>query len=397
MRERPSTTGPRSPSGPSGFSATGRRPGRDRHQGHTFPDTIVGMTLEMKTALITGIGGQDGSYLAELLLDRGYAVHGLVRRSSGLNRERIDGLRAAAKARGLPFELHYGNLIDPLGLQAVIGRVKPDEIYNLASESHVGISFDEPEHSTSVNAVGVLRLLEIMRLTRPECRFYQASTSELFGGLAIRPQSDGQLSDCVCTEASPFEPVSPYAIAKQYAHAMTAFYRRGYGLHASNGILFNHESPRRGFNFVTRKITTTLARIARGADEMLLLGNLDSRRDWGYAPDYVRAMWLMTTHDAADDYVIATGETRSVREFVERAAAVAGFAIAWEGSGPAEAGYDRATGRRLVAVEPRFFRPLDHSSICGSAAKARAVLGWEPTVGFDRLVEIMMEADLALA
>jgi GDPmannose 4,6-dehydratase len=360
----------------------------------------------IKTALITGIGGQDGSYLAELLLDQGYAVHGLVRRSSGLNRERIDGLRAAATARGLPFELHYGNLIDPLGLQAVIGRVKPDEIYNLASESHVGISFDEPEHSTSVNAVGVLRLLEIMRLTRPECRFYQASTSELFGGRALRPRTaepadavsePGGASDCVCTEDTAFEPVSPYAIAKQYAHAMTAFYRRGYGLHASNGILFNHESPRRGFNFVTRKITATLGRIARGADELLLLGNLDSRRDWGYAPDYVKAMWLMTTYAVADDYVVATGETRSVREFVERAAAVAGFEIAWEGAGSAEAGYDRGSGRRLVAVEPRFFRPLDHSSICGSAAKARAVLGWEPTVGFDRLVEIMMEADLAQA
>ena len=353
----------------------------------------------MKTALITGIGGQDGSYLAELLLDNGYAVHGLVRRSSGLNRDRIDDLRGVAKTRSLPFELHYGNLIDPLGLQAVIGRVKPDEIYNLASESHVGISFDEPEHSTSVNAVGVLRLLEIMRLTRPECRFYQASTSELFGGLALRPRvatpGDKRPSDCVCTETSPFEPISPYAISKQYAHAMTAFYRRGYGLHASNGILFNHESPRRGFNFVTRKITATLARIARGADELLLLGNLDSRRDWGYAPDYVKAMWMMTTADVADDYVIATGETRSVREFVERAAAVAGFEMAWEGTGPAEAGYDRASGRRLVAVEPRFFRPLDHSSICGSAERARAVLGWEPTVGFDRLVEIMMESDLA--
>jgi len=355
----------------------------------------------MKTALITGIGGQDGSYLAELLLDQGYAVHGLVRRTSSLNRDRIDGLRDAAKARSLPFELHYGNLIDPLGLQAVIGRVKPSEIYNLASESHVGISFEEPEHSTSVNAVGVLRLLEIMRLTRPECRFYQASTSELFGGLALRPReaSPGaaRSPECVCTETSPFEPISPYAIAKQYAHAMTAFYRRGYGLHASNGILFNHESPRRGFNFVTRKITATLARIARGADEVLFLGNLDSRRDWGYAPDYVRAMWMITTADVADDYVIATGETRSVREFVERAAAVAGFEIAWEGAGPAEAGYDRATGRRLVAVEPRFFRPLDHSSICGSAAKAKAVLGWEPTVGFGRLVEIMMESDLGRA
>jgi GDPmannose 4,6-dehydratase len=364
----------------------------------------------MKTALITGVGGQDGSYLAELLLDQGYAVHGLVRRSSSLNRDRLDGLRAAAAARGLPFELHYGNLIDPLGLQAVIGRVKPDEIYNLASESHVGISFDEPEHSTSVNAVGVLRLLEIMRLTRPECRFYQASTSELFGGLVLRHREAGtgdplatpseaarQPADYVCTETSPFEPVSPYAIAKQYAHAMTAFYRRGYGLHASNGILFNHESPRRGFNFVTRKITATLARIARGADELLLLGNLDSRRDWGYAADYVRAMWLMTTHYVADDYVIATGQTHSVREFVERAAAVAGFQIVWEGSGPSETGYDRATGRRLVAVEPRFFRPLDHSSICGSAEKAKAVLGWRPTVSFDQLVEIMMTADLAQA
>jgi len=352
----------------------------------------------MKIALITGIGGQDGSYLAELLLDKGYAVHGLVRRTSSLSRDRIDGLRDAAVARGLPFELHYGNLIDPLGLQAVISRVKPSVIYNLASESHVGISFAEPEHSTSVNAVGVLRLLEIMRLTWPECRFYQASTSELFGGLALRPReasSDAaQSPDCVCTEMSSFEPISPYAIAKQYAHAMTAFYRRAYGLHASNGILFNHESPRRGFNFVTRKITATLARIARGADELLLLGNLDSRRDWGYAPDYVRAMWLMTTADVADDYVIATGATRSVREFVERAAAVAGFEIAWEGAGPAEAGYDRTTGRRLVAVEPRFFRPLDHSSICGSAAKAKAALGWEPTVSFDRLVELMMQADM---
>ena len=362
-----------------------------------------------KTALITGISGQDGSYLAELLLDEGYAVHGLVRRSSSLNRDRIDGLREAAAARSLPFELHYGNLIDPLGLQAVIGRVKPDEIYNLASESHVGISFDEPEHSTSVNAVGVLRLLEIMRLTRPECRFYQASTSELFGGAALRPRdvgseashepgaADEPAPDCVCTETSPFEPVSPYAIAKQYAHAMTAFYRRGYGLHASNGILFNHESPRRGFNFVTRKITATIARLARGADEVLLLGNLDSRRDWGYAPDYVRAMWLIATHDPADDYVIATGRTHSVREFVERAAGVAGFDVVWEGSGVAETGYDRRSGRRLVAIEPRFFRPLDHSSICGSAEKARAVLGWEPTVSFDRLIEIMMEADLAQA
>jgi GDPmannose 4,6-dehydratase len=360
----------------------------------------------MKMALITGIGGQDGSYLAELLLEKGYAVHGLVRRSSSLNRDRIDGLREAAKSRGLPFELHYGNLIDPLGLQAVIGRVRPDEIYNLASESHVGISFDEPEHSTSVNAVGVLRLLEIMRLTRPDCRFYQASTSELFGGVALRPRdigprashepgaADARDPDRVCTETSPFEPVSPYAIAKQYAHAMTAFYRRGYGLHASNGILFNHESPRRGFNFVTRKITATLARIARGSDEPLLLGNLDSRRDWGYAPDYVRAMWLMTTHDVADDYVIATGQTRSVREFVERAAGVAGFDVEWEGSGVAEIGYDRRSGRRLVAVEPRFFRPLDHSSICGSAEKARTVLGWQSTVDFDRLVEMMMLADL---
>jgi len=346
-----------------------------------------------KTALITGIGGQDGSYLAELLLEQGYAVHGLVRRSSVLNRDRTDGLRALAADRRSTFELHYGNLIDPLGLQAVIVRVKPDEIYNLASESHVGISFEEPEHSTSVNAIGVLRLLEIMRVSRPECRFYQASTSELFGGLALRPAPRG-VPDYVCTESSPFEPVSPYAIAKQYAHSMTAFYRRGYGLHASNGILFNHESPRRGFNFVTRKITATLSRISQGADETLCLGNLDSRRDWGYAPDYVRAMWLITTHQVPDDYVIATGQTHSVREFVERAATVAGFELRWEGSGIEERGFDRRTGRLLVAVEARFFRPLDHSNICGSAAKAKAVLGWEPTVSFDRLVEIMMHAEL---
>ena len=361
----------------------------------------------MQTALITGIGGQDGSYLAEFLLKQGYAVHGLVRRSSNLNRERIDGLRGLALNRGVPFELHYGNLIDPLGLQAVIVRVQPDEIYNLASESHVGISFDEPEHSTSVNAVGVLRLLEIMRLTRPQCRFYQASTSELFGGLAIGLRKDHRVAepspgratapDCRCTETTPFEPISPYAIAKQYAHAMTAFYRRGYDLHASNGILFNHESPRRAFNFVTRKITATLARIAKGSDEVLALGNLDSRRDWGYAPDYVRAMWLMVQRAPADDYVVATGQTHSVREFLERAASVSGFEIAWEGSGSAEVGHDRRSGRRLVAVEPRFFRPLDHSSICGSPEKARAVLGWEPTVGFERLVEIMMESDLGQA
>jgi GDPmannose 4,6-dehydratase len=346
--------------------------------------------------------------LAELLLEQGYAVHGLVRRSSVLNRDRTDGLKALAAKRGSTFELYYGNLIDPLGLQAVIVRVKPDEIYNLASESHVGISLEEPEHSTSVNAIGVLRLLEIMRVSRPECRFYQASTSELFGGLALRPvppsisandprpaQVSGEATDNVCTESSPLEPVSPYAIAKQYAHSMTAFYRRGYGLHASNGILFNHESPRRGFNFVTRKITATLSRISRGADETLYLGNLDSRRDWGYAPDYVRAMWLMTTHHLPDDYVIATGQTHSVREFVERAATVAGFELQWEGVGVNERGIDRRTGRLLVAVEPRFFRPLDHSSICGSAAKAKEVLGWEPTVNFDRLVEIMMQGESA--
>jgi len=361
----------------------------------------------MKKALITGIAGQDGSYLAELLLEQGYAVHGLVRRSSVLNRERVDGLRQQASERGLLFELHYGNLIDPIGLQAVIARVEPDELYNLASESHVGISFEEPEHSTSVNAVGALRLLELLRLLRPGCRYYQASTSELFGGLALgRPETvsaaaDAQTAghsrppDCICTEDSPFRPVSPYAIAKQYAHSMTAFYRQGYGLHASNGILFNHESPRRGFNFVTRKITATLARIARGSREVLRLGNLDSRRDWGYAPDYVRAMWLMTRHDEPGDYVIATGETRSVRDFVERAAVIAGIRLAWDGEGTAEAGFDRRTNRLVVAVDERFFRPLDPSSICGSAAKARRILGWEPTVAFDRLVEIMIEHDLA--
>lgn len=361
----------------------------------------------MKKALITGIAGQDGSYLAEWLLEHGYAVHGLVRRSSVLNRDRLDGLREKASKKGLRFELHYGNLIDPLSLQAVIARVEPDELYNLASESHVGISFEEPEHSTSVNAVGALRLLELLRLLRSECRYYQASTSELFGGLALgalenaSPRANAALersarpSDFICTEESPFRPVSPYAIAKQYAHSMTAFYRQGYGLYASNGILFNHESPRRGFNFVTRKITATFARIAKGSEEVLRLGNLDSRRDWGYAADYVRAMWLMMQNDEPGDYVIATGETRSVRDFVERAATIAGIKLAWEGEGVSEVGFDRRTNRLVVTVDSRFFRPLDPSSLCGSSAKARRNLGWEPMVTFDRLVEIMMEHDLA--
>jgi GDPmannose 4,6-dehydratase len=338
-----------------------------------------------KVALITGITGQDGSYLAELLIEKGYDVHGVVRRTSHFNRGFIEKTREEAIARGRVYDLHYGNMADAGSLHRILSLCRPTEVYNLAAQSHVAVSFDEPEHAVNVNGTGVLRILEGMRQMGMDCRFYQASTSELFGQAAETPQS----------ETTPFHPRSPYAVAKLYGFWIVRNYREAYGMHASNGILFNHESPRRGENFVTRKITYSLARIRAGAQETLKLGNLDAKRDWGYAGDYVDAMWRILQQDRPDDYVVATGETHTVRQFVERAGALTGFDIVWEGSGPGEIGRDRTSGRTVVEVSPKYFRPAEVELLQGDASKARRVLGWVPRVGFDALVELMVKADLA--
>jgi GDPmannose 4,6-dehydratase len=337
-----------------------------------------------RTVLITGISGQDGSYLCELLLEKDYDVHGIVRRTSQFNRGRIEETQRKALESGRTFHLHYGNLGDSTSLHRIVSQCKPDEVYNLASQSHVGVSYDEPEYSTEVNATGVLRLLECVRITTDQCRFYQASTSEFFGQPRVASAD----------ENTPFEPRSPYAISKLYAYWMIRQYRDAYGMHASNGILFNHESPRRGENFVTRKITYSLARIRAGLQTTLRLGNLDSQRDWGYAGDYVEAMWLMLQQDEPDDYVIATGERHSVREFVEHAASIAGFDIEWQGEAQETKGIDRKTGQVLVTVDPDFYRPIDIEAPTGDASKARKKLGWSPRVTFPELVERMMRADL---
>lgn len=339
-----------------------------------------------KVALVTGITGQDGSYLAELLLEKGYDVHGIVRRSSHFNRGLIEETRSQATARGQVFDLHYGNMGDSSSLHRIVALAKPTEIYNLAAQSHVRISFDEPEYAADIDGVGVLRLMEGIRQTEIDCRFYQASTSELYGKVVETPQS----------ETTPFCPRSPYAVAKLYGFWIVKNYRESYNMHASNGILFNHESERRGENFVTRKITYSLARIKAGKQDVLKLGNLDAKRDWGHAKDYVKAMWLMLQQDEPDDYVVATGEHHSVREFVERAAGVAGFDIAWEGDGLDEVGIDRKTGKTIVGINPKFFRPAEVDLLLGDPTKARNVLGWKPDVTFDRLVELMTEADLNL-
>jgi GDPmannose 4,6-dehydratase len=337
-----------------------------------------------KSALITGVNGQDGSYLAEFLLDKGYDIHGVVRRTSQYNRSRIEDTRDRARRQGQVFELHYGNMADASSLHRIVSIVKPDEIYNLASQSHVGISFDEPEYATDVDGTGVLRLLEAMRNTGMQCRFYQASTSELFGQPPQSPQD----------ESTPFHPRSPYGVAKLYAYWIVRNYRETHKFHTSNGIMFNHESPRRGENFVTRKITYSLARIRSGKQDILRLGNLDSRRDWGFAKDYVEAMWLMVQQDKADDYVIATGETHTVREFVESASAAAGFALEWRGTGIDEHGIDRKTGKIIIKVDPKFFRPPESVVLCGTPAKAGKILGWTPRTTFAGLAELMMKADL---
>lgn len=337
-------------------------------------------------ALITGVTGQDGSYLAEFLLEKGYDIHGVVRRSSHFNRGFIEDTRTAATSRGQVFDLHYGDMGDSSSLHRIIALCRPTEIFNLAAQSHVRVSFDQPEYAADIDGVGVLRLLEGIRQTGIDCRFYQASTSELYGKVVETPQ----------TEQTPFYPRSPYGVAKLYGFWIVKNYRESYGMHASNGVLFNHESPRRGENFVTRKITYSLARIRAGRQECLSLGNLNARRDWGYAKDYVRGMWLMLQQDQSDDYVLATGEARSVREFIEAAARIVGFDLEWEGSGVDETGRDRKTGKTIVRIDPKYFRPAEVDLLLGDAGKARRKLGWQPSVTFGQLVELMMEADLRL-
>ncbi len=341
----------------------------------------------MKKALITGVTGQDGSYLAELLLEKDYEVHGLVRRSSIFNRGRIEPLRDHSRATGR-FQLHYGDLTDFSSLNRLIARIRPDEVYNLAAQSHVGISFDIPDYTAEVDAMGTLRILEAIKNIDREnkIRFYQASSSELYGKAMESPQN----------ETTPFYPRSPYGIAKLYAHWITKNYREAYGMFACSGILFNHESPRRGENFVTRKITMTLAQILPGQQERLSLGNLNAKRDWGYAKDYVEGMWMMLQQNEPDDYVLATQEQHSVREFVELAFGYCGIELDWQGSGLDEKGVDKSKGRVLVDVHPKYFRPTEVDNLMGDFTKARTQLGWSPKTSFKELVEMMVKHDLRL-
>ena len=332
----------------------------------------------MKVALITGITGQDGSYLAELLLEKEYEVHGIVRRASLINTHRIDHIYDK-------LNLHYGDLTDSTNLVRVIQQVQPDEIYNLGAQSHVKVSFEIPEYTGQTDALGTLRVLEAVRLLGMEdkVRIYQASTSELYGKVQETPQ----------TEVTPFYPRSPYGVAKLYGFWIVKNYREAYGLHASSGILFNHESPRRGETFVTRKITQGLHRISTGKQNVLFLGNLDAKRDWGHAKDYARAMWMMLQEDKPDDYVIATGEQHTVREFVEKCAKYFGYTLEWVGKGDDEIGMDRETKKTIVAVDPKYYRPSEVQSLLGDAFKARHQLGWEPEITFDELVAEMCKCE----
>ena len=340
----------------------------------------------MRKALITGVTGQDGSYLAEFLIDKGYEVHGLVRRASSFNRGRIEHLRMNSKTQNTKLHLHYGDITDTPNLSRLISSIRPDEIYNLAAQSHVGISFKTPEYTGQVDALGTLRILEsIMSAGQLDnCRFYQASTSELYGQVKEVPQK----------ETTPFHPRSPYAVAKLYAHWITVNYRESFGLYALNGIMFNHESPRRGENFVTRKITLSLANILAGKQEKLILGNLDSKRDWGYAKDYVEGMWLALQQEKAEDYVFATGAQKSIRDFVIEAFGICGFDIEWQGKGLEEKGIDRNSGKVLIEVDPNFFRPAEVDLLIGDSNKAFKKLGWEAHTQFNELVRIMVKSDL---
>ena len=335
-------------------------------------------------ALITGITGQDGSYLAEFLLDKGYEVHGLIRRHSTVNTSRIDHIIKSDYYK-VKFFLHFGDVTDSSNMMRLITEIRPTECYNLAAQSHVGVSFAVPEYTADATGVSTLKLLEAIRVNGGSCRYYQASTSELFGGLPeTAPQS----------EKTPFYPKSPYGVAKLYSYWITVNYRESYNMYACNGILFNHESPRRGENFVTRKITLAIANIIAGKQDKLSLGNMNAKRDWGYAGDYVAAMWMMLRQVKADDYVIATNETHTVREFVEAAFAELAISLRWEGSGVKEKGYDAESGRLLVDVNPEFYRPAEVECLWGNPAKAEKELGWKREVDFKGLVAMMMDADL---
>lgn len=338
----------------------------------------------MKKALITGITGQDGSYLAELLLEKGYEVHGIIRRSSSFNTDRIDHLYHDPHEKGVNLTLHYGDLTDSSNLNRLLEKIRPDEIYNLAAQSHVKVSFEVPEYTAEVDAVGTLRLLDGIRETGINCRFYQASTSELYGLVQEVPQS----------ETTPFYPRSPYAVAKLYAYWIVKNYREAYNLFACNGILFNHESPRRGETFVTRKVTRAAAAISRGRQDCLYMGNIDAKRDWGFAGDYVEGMWRMLQVDTPDDFVLATGVTTTVREFIEMAFKRVGMEIEWNGEGVNETGTDKASGKVIVRIDPKYFRPTEVELLIGNPAKAKKELGWEPKVDLEGLVNMMVDHDL---
>jgi GDPmannose 4,6-dehydratase len=340
-----------------------------------------------KIALITGITGQDGSYLAELLLEKGYLVHGIKRRASSFNTQRVDHIYQDPHIANANFRLHYGDLTDTSNLVRIIQETQPDEIYNLGAQSHVAVSFESPEYTADVDAMGTLRILEAIRILKMEkkTRFYQASTSELYGLVQETPQK----------ETTPFYPRSPYAVAKMYAYWITVNYREAYGIYACNGILFNHESPRRGETFVTRKITRGLANISQGLEECLFMGNIDALRDWGHAKDYVRMQWLMLQQDKPEDFVIATGVQYSVRQFIEKAAAVLGMPIRWEGEGVNEVGYWNA--QAVIRIDPRYFRPTEVETLLGDPTKAKEKLGWVPLITLDEMVQEMVAADLAEA
>ncbi len=340
----------------------------------------------MKKALITGITGQDGSYLTELLIEKGYEVHGIIRRASTFNTDRIDHLYEDQLDGNPKMILHYGDLTDSSNLNRLIEKTQPDEIYNLGAQSHVQVSFEVPEYTAEVDAIGTLRLLDAIKETGIKARFYQASTSELYGKVVEVPQN----------EETPFYPRSPYAIAKQYGFWIVKNYREAYGLHASNGILFNHESPRRGETFVTRKITMAVARISRGIQNCLYMGNINALRDWGYAPDYIKMMWMMLQQEDPDDYVAATNEMHSVREFIEKSFACVDIKIKWQGKGVDEVGININTGDIIVRMDKRYYRPCEVDQLLGNAEKAKIKLGWEPKVKFEELVKIMTKGDIRL-
>lgn len=341
--------------------------------------------MARKTALVTGVTGQDGALLARLLLDKGYVVHGIKRRSSSFNTGRIDDIYVDPHVDGARFHLHYGDLTDTSNMIRLLQETQPDEIYNLGAQSHVHVSFETPEYTANADGMGTLRLLEAMRILKLEnTRFYQASTSEMFGRVRETPQR----------ETTPFHPRSPYGVAKLYAYWITINYREAYGMFAANGILFNHEGPLRGETFVTRKITRAVASIELGVQDVLYVGNLDAKRDWGDAKDFVRGMWLILQQSVPEDYVLATGESHSVREFIELAFAQVGRAVAWQGKGEEEVGLDAGSGKVLVKVDPRYFRPAEVDSLLGDASKAQRELGWRPETSFPQLVAEMVESDL---